>query len=314
MIDISATLEAVLNSDDAWIETEPAFADVVFSFDEFDPKNPKLQILFQNGPDTKTWVTKGVYRIEHQCLLTVFVRPVNYKPATITAAKTSFLNMKSEVDRILTGVDSTFLSGWKDEPLQVGRDTGKMHNEPIMFRAIQTVMVTGYLLPGGEVMNCTDVRACLEGDYSTWANQWEKAQNADWGVTNNAALMHITTYDDADKLLLTFGDYALVAFVVLSTGTLDSYVSPTISFNNYPGIYNYTPTSIRGKYWAGVINDGASAILKIYKEGTLVQSIDLTALLSWAKTAAIGVAINENGKYIAAQNYSTGMVALFKGT
>ena len=170
------------------------------------------------------------------------------------------------------------------------------------------------LLPGGEVMNCTDVRACLEGDYSTWANQWEKAQNADWGVTNNAALMHITTYDDADKLLLTFGDYALVAFVVLSTGTLDSYVSPTISFNNYPGIYNYTPTSIRGKYWAGVINDGASAILKIYKEGTLVQSIDLTALLSWAKTAAIGVAINENGKYIAAQNYSTGMVALFKGT
>ena len=144
MIDISATLEAVLNSDDAWIETEPAFADVVFSFDEFDPKNPKLQILFQNGPDTKTWVTKGVYRIEHQCLLTIFVRPVNYKPATITATKTTFLNLKSEVDRILMGVESSFLSGWKDVDFEVGRDTGLTRNSPIIFKAIQKVTSTYY--------------------------------------------------------------------------------------------------------------------------------------------------------------------------
>jgi len=271
MIDISATLEAVLNSDDAWIETEPAFADVVFSFDEFDPKNPKLQILFQNGPDTKTWVTKGVYRIEHQCLLTVFVRPVNYKPATITAAKTSFLNMKSEVDRILTGVDSTFLSGWKDEPLQVGRDTGKMHNEPIMFRAIQTVMVTGYLLPGGEVMNCTDVQACLEGVYSTWTvyDSFDDAlivtANQAGAYTNcqetKAILITVSTsnylqvYDIDAKTLSSSTRIYTASYDFANAATL-SWIHKQTLLNTYIAFIDYTTDS-----------------LIIYKNGTLLQTI-----------------------------------------
>ena len=293
MIDISATLEAVLNSDDAWIETEPAFADVVFSFDEFDPKNPKLQILFQNGPDTKTWVTKGVYRIEHQCLLTVFVRPVNYKPATITAAKTSFLNMKSEVDRILTGVDSTFLSGWKDEPLQVGRDTGKMHNEPIMFRAIQTVMVTGYLLPGGEVMNCTDVRACLEGDYSTYAvyDSFDDA-TLDYALLASARANCLET----KAILLTTTSTYYMKVYDIDAKTVSSSIE--LEANDYPDVYTVGCTfqqTLLNTY-AAFIQKTTSSLL-IYKNGVLLQTLTLTdlglsSILAWA------VSFSPRGKYI----------------
>ena len=154
----------------------------------------------------------------------------------------------------------------------------------------------------------------LEGNYTTWTYQWTKNQNTDWGVSSAAELNKIISYVSQDKLLVMFGDFAQVAFVVLSTGVLDTFVNPTISWGNYAGIYNYTPTSFQRRYWAGAINDGTNAVLKIFKDGSLIQSIDLTALLGWIKTIPVGVAISEDGKYIACQNYTTHNIALLVGS
>jgi len=155
----------------------------------------------------------------------------------------------------------------------------------------------------------------LEGDYSNWTLRWSKDQNADWGVNAQAELNRIISYTDQDKLLILFGDFGQVAFVVLSTGVLDTFVNPTITWANYAGIYNYTPTSFHRRYWAGVINDGTDAILKIFKDGSLIQSLNLTTLLGWSKTDVIGVAISETGKYIACQNYTLlSIIALFEGS
>lgn len=150
MLDISNLLEAYIYAN--WTETNPALANIAFTFDEFNPNDPKLQILFENGADKKTWLTKDVYRIEHSCKISIFVRPVNYMPTTIATFKTTFLKMKIEIDRILnlkfgvTGITDVELAGWRDIDFEVGRDSkGKTGKEPIVFVAEQIIRTIYYI-------------------------------------------------------------------------------------------------------------------------------------------------------------------------
>jgi hypothetical protein len=149
MLDISKLISDFIVAQ--WLEDDPDDDDIAFTFDEFNPNNPKIQMLFENGTDKKVWITRNIYRVEHSCKLSIFVRPVNYMPLTIDAAKATFLAIKIEVDRILnlkfgiTGIQATELGGWKDIDFEVGRDAkGKTGKEPITFVAEQVIRTIYY--------------------------------------------------------------------------------------------------------------------------------------------------------------------------
>jgi hypothetical protein len=149
MLDISKLISDFIVAQ--WLEDDPDDDDIAFTFDEYNQHNPKIQILIENGPDKKVWITRNIYRVEHSCKLSIYLRPVNYMPPTIDAAKATFLAIKFEVDRILnlkfgiTGIQATELSGWKDIDFEVGRDSkGKTGKEPITFVAEQIIRCTYY--------------------------------------------------------------------------------------------------------------------------------------------------------------------------
>lgn len=280
MLDISATLEAILNDVASWTEDDPAFEDLVFRFDEFDPKNPKLQILFQNGPDKKTWVTKGIYRIEHQCTISIYIRPTNYKPATIALFKTTFLNMKTEIDRILSGVELTILSGWKDIDFEIGRDTGLTHHEPITFKATQTVTST--------LSSSTDIFAPLEaphyeGDYTTWTLQ----SYCPLSLPSFPSTLWVA-WDTQNDLMYILESGTLYV-VHLDTGEYDTYASTDAYF------YSQC-VSLTGRYFVAYTT---SVGIRVFKDGVIVQTLNPT------NSGGIGVYISPDGKWIVYQSWTT---------
>jgi hypothetical protein len=149
MIDVTDKLKTAIYG--GWTETDPALASVAFMFDEYNPNDPKLQILFENEPAKPVWITRNIYRIEHNCKISIFVRPANYMPDTITTFKTTFQNIKTQIDALLTkfGVTNIYsvgLGGWRDVDFEVGRDSkGKTGKEPIVFVAEQIVVCTYYI-------------------------------------------------------------------------------------------------------------------------------------------------------------------------
>lgn len=149
MIDISTIIQDYIS--DEWTEDDPAEASIAFKLDEYDSNDPAIQILIVNGSDKKTWLSRNIYKVEHTSKISIFVQLPHYMPSSVDTYKTTFLNMKKEIDRILnlrfgiTGIISVELTGWKDIGMEVGRDaTGKTGKEPIVFIAEQTVKTIYY--------------------------------------------------------------------------------------------------------------------------------------------------------------------------
>jgi len=144
MYDVSSKLQAYIDAQ--WSETNPAKANLKYAFDEFDP-NKSLpqsspQLLFENGIARTVWITRNIYRIEHECKITIFLRPVRYDSTTISNTRTTFVNTKKEIDRILNGgrfsitdLNWVELGTWKDEDIKIGFDTKPNQTEPIIFEA-----------------------------------------------------------------------------------------------------------------------------------------------------------------------------------
>ena len=44
----------------------------VVKYDEFDPKNPQLQIVIENFPARPIWVVDNKYRIQHTVRITLY--------------------------------------------------------------------------------------------------------------------------------------------------------------------------------------------------------------------------------------------------
>lgn len=147
MLDIASLIKTKLETD--WTEDDPAFADIAWVYDEFNPNDPKLQVLLEISPAKSNFITRDIYRIEHLCKITIYVRPTNYMPDTIATFKTTFLNVKTEIDRILsprfgvTGIYSVEKQGWRDIEMAVGRDI-KSTKEPIVFTAQQEIKTIYY--------------------------------------------------------------------------------------------------------------------------------------------------------------------------
>jgi hypothetical protein len=150
MIDVQTKVQTILQAQ--WIETNPALADVVFRFDEFDPIHPRLQVLLEVFPDQKTWVVEKSYRIEQKCKLTLYLKPARYDPTNISDYKTKFFNAKTEIDRILSknkflipGINNLeLLQAWDDKnTVAVGRGI-KQVVEPILFQSEQLLTAIYY--------------------------------------------------------------------------------------------------------------------------------------------------------------------------
>jgi len=156
-------------------------------------------------------------------------------------------------------------------------------------------------------LNCDEVKACLEGDYSSWTYQWTLVVTnwlRGWG--------HILRVDETNNFIqfIAHEDYYLLK-VNLTTGAL---ISETDVLQYYSsGVSN---RSLLGKYVAYVLNDGGVPKLKIEKDGALIQTIDLSqAPISWSSTGTdYHVAVSTDGKYILVYNDDEVEYVLFKGS
>jgi len=80
----------------------------------------------------------GTYRVEHDVLLRVFVRPKNYTSEAVISAKSTFLNLKTEIERILIakqylieGVTSITPTIWNTESDET--------KEPIVYQVSMVI-------------------------------------------------------------------------------------------------------------------------------------------------------------------------------
>jgi len=134
---------------DTWTETDPAKGDIEWTtaYSESEKTKAYPQVNVDELPvirSIRTYVTKGIYKIEHEVLITLFMRPDNNTDTVIDAAETTFLNMKTEIDLILdagrysvTGIRVVEGQGWNNL-------TDREAKGRIIFKASQTVKCIYY--------------------------------------------------------------------------------------------------------------------------------------------------------------------------
>jgi len=161
-----------------------------------------------------------------------------------------------------------------------------------------------WLVPPAEV-------ELVEGDYTTWTKLWL--------ATAPDYLFPFYYNESADILWLRAQYEGKLYRVVLSTGA-DLTTFGDNSDQTIEGEIKFQ--SILGKYFAYVESDGggppAKPLLKIYKDGVLIQTIDLKAICNWdwETTYSFVVGFTSDGKYLLVYNNRPipAEMALFKGS
>lgn len=149
MLNVCSLIKDKLYTD--WTETDPPktgtgavkYAVLGLGFD-FNALYPQILLdEITEGVSIK-FITNTVQRVTHAIRITIFVRPVNYMPAILTAAELTFLNMKKEINRILeagrytiTGINWTDLTEWRPMTMR--------GEEPIVLVASIIVRATYYI-------------------------------------------------------------------------------------------------------------------------------------------------------------------------
>jgi len=156
------------------------------------------------------------------------------------------------------------------------------------------------------ILTCNEVKACLEGDYTSWVYQWTFV-GQQWDFNG-----HILRVDETNNFIqfITNNYYRLMK-LNLTTGAL---ISRTDTLNDLST--SVTNRSLLGKYVAYVLNDGGIPKLLIEKDGTLQQTINLSqAPISWLSTSEVYyVSVSTDGKYILVWNDNVREYVLFKGS
>lgn len=153
----------------------------------------------------------------------------------------------------------------------------------------------------------------LEGDYSTWVFQWKKSYEA-----SECSVNFLVRADETlDKLFYRSNYCARKEFSVrkLSDGTLES-VTEVLHVGE--GVYSVGWSVLR-KYFAYVVDEGGVPKLKIFKDGTLIHTLDLSqAPISWTNVVATAdvyvLTFSPNGRYIFIDNIDDEEYALFEGS
>jgi hypothetical protein len=157
----------------------------------------------------------------------------------------------------------------------------------------------------------------IEGNFTSWVLQWVKIIGADWGISSFGVDL-ITFNESTDRLLMWYGGGPKFGIAKLSDGTLIE--TPSYKYSGGAAEAGSPSPSALGTYFAEVTNTGSFYELHIYKNGTLIQSIDLNTVLSigYLTTRYFQLAFSAGGKYLTVSGYNwwtgnTSKVALFKG-
>ena len=143
MLDIVSLIANTLTT--SWNTVTVALPNIVTSLtgkDEvLDITRNLPQITILEVPETRVreeFIMNGTYRVEHDILLRVFVRPKNYTSEAVISAKSTFLNLKTEIERILIakqylieGVTSITPTIWNTESDET--------KEPIVYQVSMVI-------------------------------------------------------------------------------------------------------------------------------------------------------------------------------
>jgi hypothetical protein len=153
--------------------------------------------------------------------------------------------------------------------------------------------------------------APIEGDYSTWTLMWKRYYGYDGAPAPTPNQLSIS--ESLDLLILADGQRSNMQMLKLSDGTLLS--ETPILHSDY---HSFIVPSALAKYFAVVVVEADVPKLKIYKDASLIQTIDLSATLGWTTNVAECVTVfSRDGKYLfVSNNYYAGPkeYALFKGS
>lgn len=159
---------------------------------------------------------------------------------------------------------------------------------------------------GNRVVTCADVKACLEGDYSSWVLKWNLT-GLTWTQWADTRLISYNATEDKVFLYSLYSVVQRLQIRKLSDGTsIDS-----IAINEYAdGLNPAKNFSVLMTYFAYA----TGGVLHIYKNGVDVQQIDLTAApLSWDSGDILTISMSFDGKYIYVMGYDD-RCALFEGS
>jgi hypothetical protein len=148
----------------------------------------------------------------------------------------------------------------------------------------------------------------LEGDYSTYTLMWKRYYGDD---AYPAPFPNFIYYSESlDRLFLVDCQYINMQELRLSDGTLIS--EARILQSDY---HDWNVPSALVKYFAVVVREAGIPTLKIYKDGSLIQTIDLKATLGWTSIYyEYTTVFSRDGKYLFTSHYPVKEYALFKGS
>jgi len=154
-----------------------------------------------------------------------------------------------------------------------------------------------------------------EGEYFSYNVLWSKNSMADWGVINGINACELCVYENIDKIIFLDGYSPQLIDVKLSDGSLNEFID-TLTGNGYS--WYRQQTSVYKRYFVYIYNNGGQCTLRIYKDGIVIQTIDLTALYGWTYDYyQVGCCITQDAKYITVWNDKAGAyqgeIKLFKG-
>jgi len=148
MIDCVTNVSNYLEEE--WTETDPGTGDINWAKGSgFDPKIgfKYIQLLVDDLPDAKIsyeCIGPGTYRVTHEVIIRLFLRPDRYMSSDIDTARVKFFSMMREVDRLLNSgrydisqVEHVELTSWK-------YNTNRS-KEPVVFDAQQVIKCVYYI-------------------------------------------------------------------------------------------------------------------------------------------------------------------------
>jgi hypothetical protein len=102
-LDIKTFIEANWNGLPL-IGTDP-LTNLILRVDEYDPRNPKYQVVVMNRPIRETFLCpngdRNIVRMEQDIQIEVHVKYTRYDEDTVTSMRADFVAIKTELNRII---------------------------------------------------------------------------------------------------------------------------------------------------------------------------------------------------------------------
>jgi hypothetical protein len=150
--------------------------------------------------------------------------------------------------------------------------------------------------PGGGSVTATyeeSIQGGLtEGDYSEWAFSWKRYYGGDGYKAPTPNQIYVL--ESQDRVILFDAYYGNVQTLRLSDGTLLEEGKFLIYDN-----HDHLVPSVLNKYVAIVVNEDNMPKLRVYKDGQIIQIINLYDQLGWDRTSSNYCTVfSKDGKYL----------------